>query len=96
MNKAFFKHYMSVEPISAADKYIFVVDNEEISQSIILAGFKSVFLANEDSEYQYSIDTFLNYLDEIAYMGKCRTDYPYIPACGTKKENDTLEEYFKA
>lgn len=96
MNKAFFKHYMSVEPISAADKYIFVVDNEEISQSIILAGFKSVFLANEDSEYQYSIDTFLNYLDEIAYMGKCRTDYTYIPACGTKKANDTLEEYFKA
>lgn len=96
MNKAFFKHYMSAEPTNAKEKYIFITDNEEIAQSIILAGFKSVFLANEDSEYQYSIDTFLNYLDEIAYMGKCRTDYTYIPACGTKKANDTLEEYFKA
>lgn len=96
MNKAFFKHYMSTEPTNAKEKYIFITDNEEISQSIILVGFKSVFLANEDSEYQYSIDTFLNYLDEIAYKGKCRTDYTYIPACGIKKANDTLEEYFKA
>lgn len=96
MNKAFFKHYMNTEPTGAEDKYIFVVDNDEISQSIILAGFKSVFLANEDSEYQYSIDTFLGYLDEIAYKGKCRTDYTYIPACSTKKANDALEEYFKA
>ena len=96
MNKAFFKHYMSAEPANAKEKYIFITDNEEIAQSIILAGFKSVFLANEDSEYQYSIDTFLSYLDEIAYKGKFRTDYTYIPACGIKKANDTLEEYFKA
>lgn len=96
MNKPFFLHYMENEPTNAKEKYIFIVDNEEIAQSIILAGFKSVFLANEDSEYQYSIDTFLNYLDEIAYKGKCRTDYVYIPACSTKKANDALEEYFKA
>lgn len=96
MNKPFFLHYMENEPTNAKEKYIFIVDNEEIAQSIILAGFKSVFLANEDSEYQYSIDTFLSYLDEIAYKGKCRTDYVYIPACSTKKANDTLEEYFKS
>lgn len=95
MYKAFFTHDMENEPTSATDKYIFIVDNEEISQSIILVGFKSVFLANEDSEYQYSINTFLNYLDEIAYKGKYRTDYVYVPACSTKKANDTLEEYFK-
>jgi len=95
MSKAFFKHYMNTKPTGAEDKYIFVVDDEEISQSIILVGFKSIFLANEDSEYQYSIDTFLNYLDEIAYMGKYRTDYVYIPACFTKKTNNVLEEYFK-
>lgn len=96
MYKAFFVHYMDMQPTSAMDKYIFIVDNTEIAQSIMLVGFKSVFLANEDSEYQYSIDTFLNYLDEITYKGKCRTDYVYIPACSTKKTNDTLEEYFKS
>lgn len=96
MNKAFFKHYMEETPTNAKEKYIFITDNEEISQAIILVGFKSVFLANKDSEYQYSIDTFLSYLDEIAYMGKCRTHYTYIPACGTKRANDALEEYFKS
>lgn len=95
MYKAFFARYMDTQPTSAMDKYIFIVDNTEIAQSIILAGFKSVFLANEDSKYQYSVDTFLDYLDEISHLGKYRMDYIYIPACGTKKMNDTLTEYFK-
>lgn len=96
MYKAFFTHYMENEPTSATEKYIFIVDNEEVAQAIVMAGFKSVFLANEDSKHQYSIDTFLNYLDEIAFKGKSRSDYTYIPCCSTKKTNDTLEEYFKA
>lgn len=96
MNKALFKHYMNTEPTNIKEKYIFITDNEEISQSIILIDFKSVFLANEDSEYHYSLDTFLSYLDEIAYKGKCRIDYVYIPACSKKKANDKLTEYFKS
>lgn len=96
MYKAFFTHYMENEPTSATEKYIFIVDNEEVAQAIVMAGFKSVFLANEDSKHQYSLDTFLDYLDSLTYKGKCRTDYVYIPACGTKKANDTLEKYFKA
>lgn len=95
MNKSFFLHYMNTAPTDAPERYIFITDNEEISQAIILAGFKSVYLAKEGSKYQYSIDTFLSYLDEIAYKGKYRTDYIYIPACSTKKANDTLEQYFK-
>lgn len=85
---------MDTQPTNAMDKYIFIVDNTEIAQSIILAGFKSVFLANEDSEYQYSVSTFLDYLDEISHLGKYRMDYIYIPACGTKKTNNALENYF--
>ncbi|MCX4361590.1 MAG: phage/plasmid primase, P4 family [Mucispirillum schaedleri] len=96
MNKAFFERYVSSEPTNAKEKYIFIVDNEEIAQSIILVGFKSVFLANEDSEYQYSVDTFLNYLDETICKKKNRRSYTYISACLTKRANDTLEEYFKA
>ena len=96
MYKAFFAHYMENEPTSATEKYIFIVDNEEVAQAIVMAGFKSVFLANEDSKHQYSLDTFLEYLDSLVFKGKCLTDYTYIPACGTKKANDTLEEYFKA
>ncbi len=95
MYKAFFTHYMENEPTSVTEKYIFIVDNEEVAQAIVMAGFKSVFLANKDSKHQYSLDTFLEYLDSLACKGKCRTDYTYIPACGTKKANDTLTEYFK-
>lgn len=86
---------MNTEPLNTIERYIFIVDNEEISQTIILAGFKSVYLAEKNSKHQYSINTFLSYLDEIAYKGKYRTDYTYIPACSTKKANDTLEKYFK-
>lgn len=96
MYKAFFIHYMENEPTNAAEKYIFIVDSEEIAQSIVMAGFKSVFIANEDSAHQYSIDTFLEYLDSLTFKGKCRTDYVYVPACSTKKANDRLEQYFKA
>ena len=95
MNKDFFIRYMENEPTNVNEKYIFIVDNQEISQAIVFLGFKSVFLAREDSEYQYSLNTFIAYLDEINYKGKFRTSYTYIPACGTKKVNDTLEEYFK-
>lgn len=28
-------------------------------------------------------------------MGKCRSDYCYVPACASKKANDILEAYFK-
>lgn len=95
MNKSFFSYYMNTEPTDTPEQYVFIVDNEEIAQAIILAGFKSVYLAKEDSEHQYSIGTFLLYLDEIAYKGKYRANYVYIPACSTKKVNDALEEYFK-
>lgn len=96
MNKSLFLRYMDIEPMDVPDRYIFLVDSEEISQAIILTGFKSVYLAKEDSKHQFSVETFISYLDEIAYKGKCRTDYTYIPACSTKKANDTLADYFKS
>ena len=77
-------------------RYIFVVDDEEVSQAIILAGFKSVYLANEDNGYQYSVDTFLNYLDETICKEKYRRSYTYVPACFSKRINDVLEQYFKS
>lgn len=96
MNKALFVRCMENEPTNTNEKYIFIVDNQEISQAIVFLGFKSVFLAREDSKYQYSLNTFIAYLDEINYKGKFRTSYTYIPACGTKKTNDALEKYFES
>lgn len=95
MNKAFFKRYMDTKPTNPKEKYIFIIDNKEIAQSIILTGFKSVFLEEADNECHYSTNTFLAVFDEIVCQGKYMTDYVYVLACQTKKTNDMLKEYFR-
>lgn len=94
MNKKFLKHYMTTEPKTTEQKYIFLVDNENIAMNIVASGYLSVTLIPDNDAY-YSIDSFLMYMDEIAFMGKCRSDYCYVPACASKKANDILEAYFK-
>lgn len=96
MNKAFFKSCMSMEPANKKEAYIFISDSEQISKAIILAGFKAVYLEKEDSESWFSVESFLSYLDEIAYQKPCRTSYVYVTSCSNKKRNDALEQYFKA
>lgn len=94
MNKKFLKHYMTTEPKTTEQKYIFLVDNENIAMNIVASGYLAVTLIPDNDAY-YSIDSFLMYMDEIAFMGKCRSDYCYVPACASKKANDILEAYFK-
>lgn len=94
MNKKFLKHYMTTEPKTTEQKYIFLVDNENIAMNIVASGYLAVTLI-PDNEAYYSIDSFLMYMNEIAFMGKCRSDYCYVPACASKKANDILEAYFK-
>lgn len=94
MNKKFLKHYMTTEPKTTEQKYIFLVDNENIAMNIVASGYLAVTLIPDNDAY-YSIDSFLMYMNEIAFMGKCRSDYCYVPACASKKANDILEAYFK-
>lgn len=85
---------MTTEPKTTEQKYIFLVDNENIAMNIVASGYLAVTLIPDNDAY-YSIDSFLMYMDEIAFMGKCRSDYCYVPACASKKANDILEAYFK-
>lgn len=94
MNKKFFEKYMTTEPKTTEQKYIFLVDNENIAINIIFCGYLAITLIPDNDAY-YSIDSFLAYMDEIAFMGKCRSDYCYVPACSSKRPNDILEQYFK-
>lgn len=94
MNKKFLKHYMTTEPKTTEQKYIFLVDNENIAMNIVASGYLAVTLIPDNDAY-YSIDSFLMYMNEISFMGKCRSDYCYVPACASKKANDILEAYFK-
>ena len=36
MNKKFLKHYMETEPEGTAEKYIFLVDNQDIAMNIVM------------------------------------------------------------
>lgn len=94
MNKQFLKHYMATKPQTMEQKYIFLVDNENIAMNIVASGYQAIALVSGNEAY-YSVYSFIEYMDEIAFQGTYRTAYCYITACSVKKINDTLEGYFK-
>lgn len=94
MNKKFFEQYMHTEPLSPENKYLFLVDNQDIAFAILAAGYQPTLLLPDDDAF-YSLDSFLDHMDEIALTGTYQIDYYYIPACSSKRINDELEQYFK-
>ncbi|MBQ7370350.1 MAG: DNA primase, partial [Blautia sp.] len=94
MNRKIFENYMHTEPDTLDKKYMFIVDNIDLALSIIDAGF-SVVVLQEDGEAFFSPDGLMEYLNSIAFRGTCRMDYMYVPACSTKKTNDTLAEFLR-
>lgn len=85
---------MATKPQTKEQKYIFLIDNENLAMNIVASGYQAIALIS-GSEAYYSIYSFLEYMDEIAFQGTYRSDYCYIPSCSIKKTNDTLEGYFK-
>ncbi len=92
MNKSFLEHYMKTKPETTEQKYLFLVDNLDIAYALIYAGYPAIFLINRSDAY-HSVDSFIEYMDEIACTGTCQMDYVYVPACSSKKINDLLEVY---
>ena len=94
MNRLIFDNYMHTEPDTLDKKYMFIVDNINLALSIIDAGFCAVAL-KEDTEGIFSLEDLTEYLSSTANRGSYRMDYMYVPACSTRKMNDTLTEYFE-
>ncbi|WP_373249122.1 DNA primase family protein [Mediterraneibacter gnavus] len=94
MNKNFLEHYMKTKPETNEQKYLFLIDNSDIAFAIISAGYPAITLMNGQAAY-HSVDSFIEYMDEISCTGTYQMDYIYIPACSFKKINDTLEQYFQ-
>ena len=94
MNRLIFDNYMHTEPDTLDKKYMFIVDNINLALSIIDAGFCAVAL-KEDTEGIFSLEDLTEYLSSNANCGSYRMDYMYVPACSTRKMNDTLTEYFE-
>ena len=83
---------MKTKPETTEQKYLFLVDNLDIAYALIYAGYPAIFLINRSDAY-HSVDSFIEYMDEIACTGTCQMDYVYVPACSSKKINDLLEVY---
>lgn len=91
MNKNFLEHYMKTKPDTNEQKYLFLVDNQEMAFAIISAGYPAVTLLYGQQGY-HDINTFIDYMDEITCTGTYQMDYIYVPACASKKMNDALEQ----
>lgn len=91
MNKNFLEHYMKTKPETDEQKYIFLVDNQDLAFSLIGAGFLTVALLPAEDGY-HSLESFAAYMEEIAYAGTYQMDYCYVTACYGKKYNDFLEQ----
>lgn len=89
MNKNFLEHYLKTKPETNEQKYLFLVDNQNIAYALIYAGYPVIFLTNGQDSY-HSVDSFTEYMDEIACTGTYQMDYVYVPACSSKKTNVSL------
>ena len=51
MNKNFLEHYMKTKPETMEQKYLFLVDEQEIAFVVIAAGYYAVALLPENEQY---------------------------------------------
>ena len=91
MTKSFLIHYIKTKPETNEQKYLFLVDTQDMAYAIISAGYPAVTIT-EGQEACHSAESFSEYMNEIAYTGTYQTDYVYVPACSAKKVNDSLEQ----
>lgn len=94
INIKYFEEIIKDEPKNKQHKYIFLIDNRTIALFITASGYHAVSI-EEESEGFYSLESFLAYLDKIAFTGKCPSYYTFVSACSTKKANDRIEAYCK-
>ena len=93
MNKKFLKHYMETNPEGTAQKYIFLVDKQEIVLNIIISGYQSLYLGQEEEDGYYSIDGFVDEMCSMQFQGSCQSSYHYVAACTVKWMNDRILEF---
>lgn len=57
---------MTTEPQTMEQKYIFLVDNENLAMNIVASGYQAIALIS-GSEAYYSVYSFIEYME-----GECR------------------------
>ena len=85
---------MKEEPKNAKEKYIFITDYKELANAMFALGFK-VLLLSRDEENEYTVEDFIQYMQEIEFKGTFQSDYVYALTCLSSKINNVLKVYFK-
>lgn len=91
MNAEFFKIRIANKPEKAEEKYMFLVDSEQLATRIALAGFVGVpVLGYETSGRCFTLQSFIEYMRSLELKGTYRSEYVYVLACSSKAVNDEL------
>ena len=86
---------METEPEGTAKKYIFLLDNQDIAMNIVMADYQALYIGQEDNQYYFNVDSFIEEMSEIQFCGSCQSSYHYVAACTTKWMNDRILEFCK-
>lgn len=95
LNKTLIQQLLRTKPCTTHNKILFITNDKKRAEVIGIAGYKCILLETKDNEHYYDIETFISYLNEIAYTGQYRNDYIYLQTCLTKNMNDKLKDYFE-
>ena len=57
---------METEPEGTSKKYIFLVDNQDIAMNIVMSGYQALYLGQEDDEYYFSVNSFIEDMRSIS------------------------------
>lgn len=94
MTKSLFESYINAGPTTMTEKYVFLIDNQDLVEATIVTGYRALLLI-ENEELYFNAESFITYLKQIEFSGKYEKDLIYIPACLSKKLNDKLKEHFE-
>lgn len=72
-----------------------LVDNQDIAMNIVMSGYHALYLGQEDDEYYFSVNSFIEDMRSIQFHGTCQSAYHYVAACTTKWMNERILEFCK-
>lgn len=90
MNKQILDKLIRKPPGETTNKYIFLVDNRSIAEAIVTVGFRSVYIASQDSDYYFSAESFTQYIRDKSNTGTAMMEFSFVLACFRKKTNDAI------
>lgn len=86
---------MENRPEGTAQRYIFLVNDQDIALNIVVSGYQALYLVQKDDGYYFSAESFIDEMCSIQFRGSCQSDYHYVAACTVKWMNEKLLAFFK-